>query len=29
MAVLLVFQNHCGTGVQRAENPDGNEWQAL
>lgn len=29
MAVLLLFQNHCGTGVQRAENPDGNEWQAL
>lgn len=29
MAVLLLFQNHCGTGVQRAENPDGNEWQAF
>lgn len=29
MAVLLLFQNHCGTGVQRAENPDGDEWQAF
>lgn len=29
MAVPLLFQNHCGTGVQRAENADGNEWQAF
>lgn len=27
--MLLVLQNHCGTGVQCAENPDGNEWQAF